>query len=164
MGFDKYFLKHWKEVHEVTLELIKQIPPDKMSFNMGGENMSLSEYIVHIYRLVKIASDKGLTGKAILEDYYSYPYPEPETVEDLYEYASSVFDEMYERYSGLSSAEMEKPVSIPWYSEPVPLWQYLFDAFEQMWHYRGEFYLTLNLAGVGDRVFVLDHYENKYPD
>lgn len=149
------FIKKWNRVQDVTMHLIRQIPPDKLDFRPRDDMRTIKELVTHLYMSENIILDSASRGRISPDDWARCTPPAIETLEDLLGYAKKIHDQTNETLSQFTEEDMiRKKVRVPW--GDVSVFDHVFTAYEHLWHHRGQLYLYLKLAGVRDMVFLYD--------
>jgi uncharacterized damage-inducible protein DinB len=149
------FFRHWNEVQEVTLRLIRQIPENKLDYKPEGGELTIREMVTHIYFVERTFARTGQKHDLEKEDISADEMPYIETLDELYNYARETHKMTHQAFSGKSDRDFEEIVSTPWGDDTLFL--HILSTYEYLWHIRGQLYLCLQMLGVKNLVYMYDY-------
>ena len=144
--------KKWDKANKKLIELIKQMPEDKLDFKPTDASFSFKDLILHIYQGEKVLAQGVLKGTLRIKDFTGYVFPECSTKKDLIKHAEETHRFTNDNFSKRTVEELSKEVETEWGNRPT--FSLLISSYDHLCHHRGQIYFYLRLAGVDNPVPV----------
>jgi uncharacterized damage-inducible protein DinB len=152
----KDFFRHWEEVHQVTLRVLKAIPQDKLDFKPTESMMSAKDLVKHMLVVEKTFSEGVKKGSLAIEDFKKFGQVDHKDSDELINAFDQVHKEMMLAHSKKTEKELKEIIKTEWGDSPA--FNQLRGAYEHLWHHRGQLYVYLRLMRV-EPPFVFGYRE-----
>jgi len=149
MDFIKHFFTNWDTVQNVTLELIREIPADKLDFKPAEKSFTVRELVHHIYGaenlFVRLLAEKD---EITMEDFgqRNSRAEDFKTVDDLYEYAKKTHENTMNVLKDRPSDFLLREIKTPFGTDHMIF--HLNFVLSHLLHHRGQLYIYLRMCGV----------------
>lgn len=139
------FFRHWKQLHRDLLWTIDQFDQDELVYRPFGQSWMVGDIMVHIPD-----AEDGWFRYVVnreLSDWPSYSLDEYPDIESIKKLISEVHARTEGFLAELDSADLERPIQLPWKDVETSLGWIIWHVIEHEIHHRGELSLILGTLG-----------------